>query len=205
MIGKIMISFGLLFFIALLFVSCSKETQNIILTPEDTAIRFVREMKKDNFTIDINSVEAIQTVAVNDLVLVLVQYNGERSKGGVEMCEMVLETQKALVNGWEAKNGSGLCLEIDDLTDFVPISVASSWGNSSHFKRGYSTAYGYVRDPRISKVFVTWEDGKIESVDVKESTYFTVREGEYRIKKIEAYNDQSQIIYENSITEELKE
>ncbi|RPI82489.1 MAG: hypothetical protein EHM41_18240 [Chloroflexi bacterium] len=167
--------------------------------PEDSAIRYVREMESGNFTISSNSVEAIQTVELKDLVLVLVQYSGTRRGGGVETCEMVLETEKVLIRGWETKSGSSLCHEVDDPTNSVPITIGSSMGNSTLLNPGYSTIYGFVRDPQITKVVVTWDDGQIQPLEVQVSTYLAAREGASHMIKIEAHNDQNEIVFQTRL------
>jgi hypothetical protein len=169
-------------------------TPMIVLTPEYAAVRHVREMKTANFTIVSNSVEAIQAVELKDQVLVLVQYSGTRLGGGVDICETVLETQKTPLNGWKVINGAGLCHEVQP-TNSIPVATGSSRGHSTLQNPGYSTAYGLVRDPQITQVLVTWEDGHIQPSEVQESTYFAVREGGFTIKKIDAYNDKHEIVY----------
>jgi len=164
-------------------------------TPEDAAIRYIRKMDTGYFTINSNTVKATQTVALTDLVLVLVQYSGTRRGGGVETCEMVLETEKALLNGWETKTGAGLCHETNDPTNSIPVTIGSSQGNSTLQNPGYSAVYGFVRDPQISKVVVTWEDRQVQPVEVQESTYLTAREGKWSVKRVEAINDQNETVY----------
>ncbi|HSI67680.1 MAG TPA: hypothetical protein VK947_09710 [Planococcus sp. (in: firmicutes)] len=113
----------------------------------------------------------------------------------MEICEMVLETEKDQLNGWEPKSGASLCHGVNDPTNSIPVTTGSSHGNSTLQNPGYSTVYGFVRDPQISKVVVTWEDGQIQPVEVQGSTYLAAREGGFNMKKIEAYNDQNEIVY----------
>ncbi len=169
-------------------------TPRIGLTPEEVAVRHVREMETANIAITRNSVEAIQAIALQDRVLVLVQYSGTRPGNGVNNCETVLETRKTLLNGWEVINGAGSCDEVNPASA-VPVTSGSSRGQATPQDPGYSAAYGQVLDPQITQVVVTWEDGHLQSVEVRESTYFAVREGGFSIKKIEAYNDQHEIVY----------
>ncbi len=169
-------------------------TPVIVLTPEDTAVRHVREMETANFTLFSNSVEAVHSVALKDQVLVLVQYSGTRLEGGVDICETVLETRNTQMNGWKVINGAGLCHEVSPANS-IPVTSGSSQGDATPQDQGYTTAYGQVLDPQITRVVVTWDDGHIQSVEVQEYTYFAVREGEFSIKKIEAYNDQHEIVY----------
>jgi len=166
----------------------------IALTPEYAAVRHIREMKTANFTIVSNSVDAIQAVELKNQVLVLVQYRGTRLGGGVDICETVLETQKTRLNGWKVNSGAGLCHEVNPANS-IPVTSGTSRGYSTPQDPGYSSAYGLVSDPQITKVLVSWEDGHIQPVEVRESTYFAVREGEFTIKKIEAYNDNHEIVY----------
>lgn len=169
-------------------------TPRIILTPEEAAVHHVREMETANFTIVSNSVDAIQATALQNQVLVLVQYSGTRPGSGVDICETVLETRKTRLNGWKVINGAGLCHEVNPANS-SPVTSGSSRGQSTPQDPGYSTAYGQVRDPQIIKVVVTWEDGHLQAGEVQESTYFIVREGGFSIKKIEAYNEQHEIVY----------
>jgi hypothetical protein len=166
----------------------------IVLTPEDAAVRYVRETITANFTVTGNSVEAAQAVTLKDQVLVLVQYRGTRPGGGVDICETVLETRKTGLNGWKVFNGAGLCHEVQPANS-IPVTSGSSQGHSTSQDPGYTTAYGHVREPQITTVAVTWEDGLLQSVEVQNSTYFAVREGGFSIRKIEAYNGQHEIVY----------
>ncbi|MHB8134970.1 MAG: hypothetical protein ACYDH1_12200 [Anaerolineaceae bacterium] len=166
------------------------------LTPKETAVRHAKGMTVAGYHIEPNTVEAIQQVEINDMVLVLVQYSGHRIEGDVELCEMILEIEKKLLNQWEAKGGSGLCHEINDPDNTVPISIVSSYGATTFLERGYSTAFGYLRNEQITKVMVTWEDGLVESANVSERTYLTAREGGFHVEKIETYNDLGEIIFE---------
>ncbi len=169
-------------------------TPVMVLTPAEAAIHHVREMKTSNFAIVSNSVEAIQAIELKDLVLVLVQYSGTHPGGGVDICETVLETKKTQLNAWKLVNGAGLCHE-GSPSNSIPVTSGSSHGDATTQDPGYSTAYGQVRDTQITKVVVTWEDGHIQPAEVQENTYFAVREGGFSIKKIEAYNDQHEIVY----------
>jgi hypothetical protein len=166
----------------------------IILTPEEAAIRHVREMETANFTIVSNSVEAIQAVALKDQVLVLVQYSGTRFAGDVDICETVLETKKTPLNSWKVNSGAGICHEVYPVNS-IPVTTGSSRGQATLQSPGYSTTYGLVRDPQITKVVVTWEDGNIQQVEVRESTFFAVREGGFDWKKVVAFNNQNEIVY----------
>lgn len=200
---KRIIYFGLAFGIAailltILLAQNSTELKNplSVLTPEETAVRHTKGMSVAGYHIDPNTVEAIQQVEINDMVLVLVQYSGHRIEGETELCEMVLEVEKKLLNQWEAKGGAGLCHEINDPLNKVPISVVSSYGTSTLLERGYSTAFGYLRNEQITKVVVTWKDGLVQPANVSAGTYLTAREGGFHVEKIETYNDLGEIIFE---------
>jgi len=200
---KILIVLGFVFGIAIILLAILL-TQNQIdqknplsfLTPKETAVRHAMGMTVAGYQIDPNTVEAIQQVEINDMVLVLVQYSGHRIEGDAELCEMVLEIEKKLLNQWEAKGGSGLCHEINDPDNTVPISIVSSYGATTLLERGYSTAFGYLRNEQITKVLVTWEDGLVEPANVSERTYLTAREGGFHVEKIETYNHLGEIIFE---------
>jgi hypothetical protein len=166
----------------------------IILTPEEAAIRHVREMETANFTIVNNSVEAIQAVALKDQVLVLVQYSGERLGGEVDICETVLETKKTQLNSWQVNSGVGICQEAYP-DNAIPLTAGSSRRQASLQNPGYSTSYGLIRDPQITKVVVTWEDGHLLKVEVRKNTFFAVREGGFDCKKVVAFNNKNEIVY----------
>ena len=166
----------------------------IVLTPEEAAIRYAREMETANFTIFSNFVEAMQAVALKDQVLVLLKYSGTRFGGDVEICETVLETKKTQIDGWKVNNGAGICHEVYPVNS-IPVTTGSSRGQATLQSPDYSTTYGLVRDPQITKVVVTWEDGHIQPVEVRESTFFAVREGGFAWNKVEAFNNQNEIVY----------
>ena len=99
---KILIVLSLFFVVAIilltiLFTQNKNDLQNplSVLTPEETAVRHAKGMTVAGFHIDPNTVEAIQQVDINDLVLVLVQYSGHRIEGDAELCEMVMEVEKS--------------------------------------------------------------------------------------------------------------
>lgn len=183
--------------LTILFTQNKNDLQNplSVLTPEETAVRHAKGMTVAGYHIDPNTVKAIQQVEINDMVLVLVQYIGHRIEGDAELCEMVLEIEKKLLNQWEAKGGSGLCHEINDPDNTVPISIVSSYGITTLLERGYSTAFGYLRNEQITKVKVTWEDGLVEAASVSERTYLTAREGGFHVEKIETFNNNGEIVY----------
>jgi hypothetical protein len=170
------------------------QTSWIVVTPEDAAVRHVREMITADFTLTGNSIEAAQSIALEDQVLVLVQYSGIRRGGGVDICVTVLETRKTLLNGWKVFNGAGLCHEVKPANS-IPVTTGSSRGQAARQSPGYSTTYGLVRDPQITKVVVTWEDGHIQPVEVQKCTYFAVREGDVGWKEVVAFNFQNEIVY----------
>jgi len=201
---RILIAFGLVIGIAVilltfLLVQNSSGSKNPIwvLTPEESAVRHAREMTVAGFHIDPNTVEAIQRVEINNMVLVLVQYSGYQIEGVAELCEMVLEVEKKLLTQWEAKGGVGLCHEINDPLNNVPISAASSFGTSTLPDRSYSTAYGYLWNEEITKVVVTWEDGLVEPANVSAQTYLAAREGRFHVDKIETYDNLGEVIFES--------
>ena len=201
---KILISIGLVFgiaavLLAILLVRNSIEPQNplSVLTPEETAVRHAKGMMVAGFHIDPNTVEFIQKVEINDIFLVLVQYSGYKIEGDAELCEMVLEVEKKPLNQWEAKGGAGLCHKINNPLNNVPVSIVSSYGTTTLLDRGYSTAFGYLRDEEIINVVVTWDDGLVQPASVSARTYLTVREGGFYVEKIETYNNFGEIIFES--------
>lgn len=200
---KILIVLSLLVVIAIilltiLFTQNKDDPQNpfSVLTPSETAVRHAKEMTVAGYHIDPNTVEAIQQVEMNDMVLVLIQYSGHRIDRDAELCEMVLEVEKKPLNQWKAKGGSGLCHEINDPDNTVPISIVSSYGTSFFLERGYSTAFGYLRNEQITKVMIIWEDGLEQSASVSKRTYLAAREGGFHVEKIETYDDLGEMIFE---------
>lgn len=200
---KILIVLSLLVVIAIilltiLFTQNKDDLQNplSVLTPSETAVRHAKGMTVAGYHIDPNTVEAIQQVEMNDMVLVLIQYSGHRIDRDAELCEMVLEVEKNPLNQWKAKGGSGLCHEINDPDNTVPISIVSSYGTSFFLERGYSTAFGYLRNEQITKVMVIWEDGLDQPANVSERTYLAAREGGFHVEKIETYDDLGEMIFE---------
>lgn len=165
------------------------------LTADEIAVNYVKETESDEFTIDRNTVEAVQQVEMDGLVLVLVQYRGYKVDGEMELCEIVVKTEKKLFNLWKAKSCAGLCHELDDPLSSVPITIVTNMGNSILYKHGYSAAYGYLRNALITKVVITWEDDQIQQAVLQGSTYLAVREGGFFIKKMEVFNDHNELMY----------
>jgi hypothetical protein len=171
------------------------QTASSVLLPEEAAIRHVREIGTTDVNIDMNTVKAIHKVKIKDLILVLVQYNRSRINGDIELCEMVVETEKTLLNQWESRSGAGLCHEVNDSSNSIPITIVSNYGTSTLLNRGYSAAFGYLRDAQITRVMVTWDDGQVQQAEVKGSTYMAVREGGFSLRKIDTLNNQNEIVY----------
>lgn len=210
---KILIVLGLVFGIAIVVLAVGLvrdpiEHQNpfSVLSIEEIAVRHAKGMTVAGFRIDPNTVEAIQKVEINDMALVLVQYNGYRTEGEAELCEMVLEIEKKPLKQWKANGGSGLCHKMNDPLNTVPITVVSGYGTSTLLDRGYSTAFGYLRDDQITKVVVTWEDGLVEPANVRANTYLTVRSSGFHVEKVETYNNIGEVVFESDYpnTEESK-
>lgn len=184
---------ALILFAAALLSGCSKIDEILPITPERSAVRYVKEMKMANFSIDKESVEALQMIEISHYELVLVHYSGIRHGNGVETCEFVLETEKDKTIRWDT--GSGMCHRIDDATDPQPITVGTTRGGSTPQDPGFTTVYGMVRDPQITRIVVTWEDELAQPVEVRENAYITAREGEFDLKKVEAFNDRNEVVY----------
>lgn len=174
-------------------VSCSDSF------PEEAAIRHVREMASPDMAIDMNTVNALQAVKMNDLTLVLVQYSGSRMNGNLELCEIVVETERTLVDQWVSRSSAGLCHEMYDADNSVPMTIISNYGNSTLLHHGYSTACGYIRDTQITQVLITWEDGLVQQAGVESSTYMAAREGDYSLSRIDALNGQDEVVYTSNL------
>jgi hypothetical protein len=185
----------LLLFTTLPLSGCSNIQSFLPITPEDSAIRYVKEMKAGDFNIFIDSIETVQKVKLNKHLLVLLQYSGTRMGGGAETCELVVETDKAGFFSWVTHSGIGACQKINDSNDPRLVTVSSSRKGSTSQDPGYSTVYGIIRDPQITQIVVTWEDGQTQTVEAQESAYMAAREGELNIVKIEAYNGQKELVY----------
>ncbi len=184
---------ALILFAAALLSGCSIIDEILPITPERSAVLYVKEMKMANFSIYKESVEAIQMIEISHHELALVHYSGIRHGNGVETREFVLETEKDQTIRWET--GSGMCHSIDDATDAQPITVGTTRSGSIPQDSGYTTVYGMVRDPQITRIVVTWEDELTQPVEVRENTYITAREGEFVLKKVEAFNDLNEVVY----------
>lgn len=179
----------------LLFSGCSKVKTIGSATAEDTAVQAIREIKMGNFEIDIKTIQTVQSVELADGVLVLLQYGGFRMGGGAETCEYVMEIDKSKSLTWEVHSGSGLCHEINDPTDTQPITVGTS--QSSNFPKdfGYTAAYGNIRDPKITKIVISWEDGQIQQANIQDATYIAAQKGDIDLDKIEAFDENGKMIY----------
>ncbi len=195
----LIIVFGIaILLLTILLTPKQNEQQNplAVSTPGEAAVRHAKEMTVAGYHIDPNTVEAIQQVEINDIVLVLVQYSAHRIEGEAELCEMVLEIEKKPLHQWKAKGGSGLCHEFSDPVNTVPISIVSSYGTTTLLKRGYSTAFGYLRNYQITKIVVIWDDGLEQEASISDRTYLAARKGGFHVEKIETYNDLGEMIFE---------
>ena len=187
--------------VAVGMVGCTDRLYKLKQTPEEIAINLAKETDWENFIVSEDSMEAIQTISVHRQDLVLVRFRVEYPEGGVEVCEMLYAIQKFPIYKTKSNTSSGLCHETDDYSNPVPIMVVSSWERTSFFQPAYSTIYGYVRNPDVSKIKITWEDGDSQIIEVKESSYMAVRDGQVAPSKIEVFNRANEIIFTNNMGE----
>lgn len=197
---------ALCFLASLLLSGCTGMLPTGAATPEDAAVQYAQKMQMNNFSTNQDSVQATQSAALTNRTLVMVQFTGTRIPGGAETCQFVMENDKARLFGWESHGGSGSCHAENDLEDTQPITAGGSMGGgTTQGDKGYSSAYGMVRDSQITKLRVTWSDGMVQPVGVQSSAYLAARDGKFNMQKIEGLNDQNAAVYTIDLTKQREQ
>lgn len=184
----------------LIFVSAHKKQMRLnhitsVLSPAEAAVLHIWSMKEADFRLEPGSVDAVQSVNIRGQILILIQYDGFQIGSGARRCEMVAVVKKDIFHRWKVNDGAGLCHHIVELSDSVPITVVGSSSNLALLDGGYSAVHGYVWDPEIAKIALTWNDGLEQEAVIQGSTYLAARDGHFMLQQIETWNDQGQLVF----------
>lgn len=182
----------IVFLLLLLLSSC----KGISVSPEDAAIKMLLEETTEGMLVDRDTLEVRQTIDVDDSqAIVMLSFQGTRPELGPVTCLYSYQTLQRMV-GWMAANGGGGCRQ--NQSDQQPQELEVMGGHYSGQRPqdpGYTQLYGYVHNPDIVKVLVTWDDNQMTEVDVVNATIITVRTGGFMMKEVEGLNAYGQIIY----------
>lgn len=168
----------------------------LAFTPEAAVAGTVsRSQAMPDFTTDPNSVQILQKQPLGKKYMVLVAFKGVRVNSGPENCLFSYEVVKSPVGGWTAGSGGGGCSGAPVDMEAQPIGITGGSGSGEPGDPGYSQVYGEVFNPKVKTIQVSWSDGTVEKVLPVNSTYFTNRVGQLQWNKVEALDEQGNIIY----------
>lgn len=166
-------------------------------SPELSAMSAVRSTIDSNAKMVDNSLVVHQSVKARDnLYVVIMTFNQVRAGTGDETCLYTYEIEKRNL-GWSPNSGGGSCWT-QDIDTGLPedIQIGSSQSSSNQpGDPGFSQAYGWVTNPEIVKVRVTWNDGQQEELSVTDSTFVAFRFGLLTLQNLEGLNENGQAIY----------
>lgn len=171
----------------------------IAVSPEAAAIKMLLEQTTAGVTVNQDTLEVRQSLAVNDSQsIVLLSFEGLRPNMVPVSCLYTYQTLRRFY-GWISANGGGGCHETPPEQDLQDLEVVA--GHSSGEKPrdpGYTQLYGSVNNKEIVTVRVTWADNQVTEVEVINATLLFMRSGDHMISTLEGLDGKGQVIFRSS-------
>ncbi len=165
-------------------------------TPEDAVTQYFKEdVQRRKAAVDWNSVKILQKQQVQESILFfLLSFQENNPEIGQIRCLYYYGT-KQNGNGWNVQGSGGGC-DSTGLRGSSPISAGqgSGWSRDPEILT-FSSAEGFVFDDRVTGINVTWDDNLQQSAEVKNRSYLAVRLELHQVIKIEALDNNEQVIY----------
>lgn len=118
----------------------------------------------------------------------LVAYDAEQNGQLVKMTSLLFF--KHTLSGWANSGGGSIARSpTDPLPSVQIVSAPDSQGRNG-------AAGGFVSDPAVAQVAVTFEDGSRVIVPVENGVYLAVQSGVQTIQKVEALDSQATVLYQ---------
>ena len=176
---------------ALLLAGCQSL---MTFTPEQAALQNARDYDLGNdYTLDSNSVQVLQSLRLQDSTLVLVSFQ-ENRRGSRMQCLFHFETHRTSIGTWVSGSGGGGCSMAGQDQTPLEVGVGKSM-NSQPGRLDYTEVNGFVNQEDIQSVKVTWQDGETQQVEVVNGTYLAARVGSQEIEKIEGLDASGGLVY----------
>jgi hypothetical protein len=159
-------------------------------TPERAAVQEALNFGEPNLPVDPDSIQVLQTQVQEERSLMLVTFQRGRGMAMPDECLAVYEARRYAL-GWSVSGGGTGCGPVGG--SGAPLDVGS--GAKSSPESSSSHAMGFVRDPSITSVEVTWDDGQVQKVPVVNGSYLAWREGLATPAQVLGLDSQDQVIY----------
>jgi hypothetical protein len=183
--------------ITLLFSTLLAACGAVAFSPETAAINAVANASDPNVTINRESIQVHQSVEVGDkLRVVVLTFNQIRAGSGVENCLYTYEVARRFY-GWGLKAGGGACSTPPAIgEERADLEIGAGQSSSSDpGDIGFSEVHGFVNNPEITKVQVTWNDDQADEAAVVNNTFVAYRIGKYDMKHVEGLSESGETIY----------
>jgi hypothetical protein len=179
-----------------LFLLLASGCYPIAATPEEAATYSALHQNRQNFQVDPNTLQVLQSTEVNQSTLVLIAYQGKDTRFGSQSCLDVYEIRKGFLGGYRMfSSGSGCTSEGSD-QPMEPLTYGSNTSGGNQPKdTGYSCVNGQIFQDKIQHVLVTWDDGVQQEATLQNDSFLAARSGNHDLKKIEALDASDQLIY----------
>ncbi|HEX6302705.1 MAG TPA: hypothetical protein VFZ76_00835 [Anaerolineales bacterium] len=139
-----------------------------------------------------DTVQVLQTKELEGTTFVQVAFQAVDEQNRRQDCLFVYEARSS-PTGFASGGGGGGC-SFGGPRENAPISVTR--GSSSGAGVDYTEVDGFVYQPEIVSVEVTWEDGETQTVDVVNGAYLALRSGIQDVTQIRALDAGGEVVYE---------
>jgi hypothetical protein len=175
-----------------------------IFSPEEAGKAAIFQHGSPGFVVDPATVVVQQSHRIDDTsAVVLITFEGNRDRTGREECVFTYKVDRYLI-GWRPGSGGGGCTQKNPPEDAnavrEPLWLGGGQSSGSRANDpGFSEIYGKVQQENITQVRLTWDDGKVETVDVVNGTFLAFRQGLYSMNVAEGLNADGVAVYKNEV------
>jgi hypothetical protein len=182
---------GVLTSLMLLLVACGPA---LAFTPERAVIQDLLASNAGQIIPD--SIRVLQVQPWQDGSLVLAAYQIQNANQVQDCVSIIQVIQRG--TGWDSAGGGAGCRPAG--ANDMPIDVGGG-GLSGSDRQPFKYYYGFVYDPNVSTVEVTWDDGEVQSVAVVNNSYLLARNGDPEALQARALNAAQEIIFSFDMAE----
>ena len=163
-------------------------------SPQAAATRALMEGSTKGMVVDQMTLEVSQTLDIDpNQSIVVLAFQAADSRHGPVTCLYTYQTLRRWY-GWTAANGGGSCRpDIPEQQQEFNI-FSGHYSGALPKDPGYTQVYGYIDNPHIVKVRITWDDNQVTEATVINGTAISVRSGGWMMKFAEGLDQQDQVI-----------
>lgn len=167
-------------------------------SPQQVVLQEINRSMEKQAALDNNSVQVRQTVDFQGKAFVFVTFD-RQIEGRHESCEWVYSTQKTRWGTWVPSSGGGGCSgQISGPPQpATPLSMGGGTSSGGPNDPGYSEVYGVANHKDIVRVRVTWEDEKMQEVELVNGSYMAIREGSHQWNTVEGLDAAGNLVFAN--------